>query len=110
MKGIEPTNHALFVDDLLLFKGASMNIAKVFSVILQDFCNIYGALINKRKIIVFGWNVDHHTILQIAHFLGFSDFATWEKIKYLGLPLTLGHNKSSLWDEVLRKTKSKIKS
>ena len=32
------------------------------------------------------------------------------KIKYLELPLTLGSNKASLWDEVLSKMKSKIRS
>jgi hypothetical protein len=92
----------------LLCWGASINIAKVFNEILQSFCSISRALINKRKSAVYGWNVDQQTILRIAHFLGFSGYASWEKIKYLGLPLTLGSNKSSLWIEVIRKIKSKI--
>ena len=89
---------------------SSINIAKVFSGILQDLCSISGALINKRKSDVFGWNVEHHGILWIYHFLGFLGFAIWEKIKYLGLPLTLGSNKSLLWADVLRTMKTKIKA
>jgi hypothetical protein len=38
----------------------------------------------------------------------FQGFVSWDKIKYLGLPLTLGANKSSLWMEVISKFKSKI--
>ena len=57
---------------------------------------------------MYGWNVEQKDIQLIAHYLGFTGFARWEKIKYLGLPLILGANKSSLWDEVLRKLKSKI--
>ena len=54
---------------------------------------------------MYGWNADQQTIQKIAHLLGFSGYASWEKIKYLGLPLTLGSNKSSLWFEVIRKIK-----
>ena len=55
-KAIEPINHTLFADDSLLLGGSSIKIAKVFSETLQDFCGISGALINKRKSIVYGWN------------------------------------------------------
>jgi len=40
--------------------------------------------------------------------MGFSGHVNWEKINYLGLPLTLGVNKTSLWQEILRKIKKKI--
>ena len=110
MHGLEPISHALFADDSLLLGGASIKIENVFNKILQNFCSTSGALINKRKSGVYGWNVDQHTIQRISHFLGFSGHATWEKIKYLGLPLTLGANNSSLWLEVLSKIKSKIAS
>jgi hypothetical protein len=40
--------------------------------------------------------------------LGFSGYASWEKIKYIGLPLTLGSNKASLWEEIISKFKAKI--
>jgi len=62
-KGLDPINHALFADDSLMLGGASIKIAKNFSKILQGFCSISRALINKRKSTVYGWNVDHQTIL-----------------------------------------------
>ena len=37
-RGVDPINHALFADDSLLLGGASILIARVFSVILQNFC------------------------------------------------------------------------
>ena len=79
MKGIEPINHALFAEDSLLLGGASIKIAKVFSGILQYFCGMSGALINKRRSIVYGWNVEQKYINRIAHYLGFTGFEIWEK-------------------------------
>jgi hypothetical protein len=107
-KGLDPINHALFADDSLMLGGASIKIAKNFSEILQGFCSISGALINKRKSAVYGWNADQQTIQRISQYLGFSGYASWEKIKYLGLPLTLGPNKSSLWTETISKFNAKI--
>ena len=46
---IEPINHSLFVDDSLLLGGASTIISKAFIRIIQDFCNIPRALINKKR-------------------------------------------------------------
>ena len=62
-KGIEPINHALFVDDSLLLGGSSLRIARVFNEILQIFCIVSGALVNKRKSAVYGWNTNEQTIL-----------------------------------------------
>ena len=62
-KGIEPINHALLSDDSLLLGGDSLRIERVFNEILQSFCNISGALVNKRKILVYGWNTNEQTIL-----------------------------------------------
>ena len=107
-KGIDPIDHALFYDDSLLLGGASLRIVRSFHEILQSFCSISGVLINKRKSVVYGWNTNEHTILRIARFLGFSGFATWDKINYRGLPLTLVFNRSSLWSEVINKIKAKI--
>ena len=109
-RGVDPINHAVFVDDSLLLGGASLKIAQVFIEILQNFCLISGALINKRKSVVYGWNVDHPSILRIAHSLGFPGFDKWDKIKYLGLPLNLVPSPPSLWLEVITKIKAKITS
>ena len=107
---MDPINHALFADDSLLLGGASWKIARAFNEILQKFCLILGALVNNKKSVVYGWNVDHSAILRIANSLGFPGFDKWEKIKYLGLPLTLGSSPPSLWLEVIAKLKAKISS
>lgn len=107
-RGVDPINHALFADDSLLLGGALIKITKDFKEIFQHFCLITGALINKRKSVVYGWNVDHPTILRISCILGFPGYDKWEKIKYLGLPLTLGPSPPSLWTEVIIKIKAKI--
>ena len=65
-------------------------------------------MINKAKSAVYGWNVEPSAILRISGFLGFPGFDKWDKIKYLGLPLTLGPSPPSLWLEVLAKLKAKI--
>ena len=49
VKGIEPINHSLFVDDSLLMGRASIIISKAFSKILQDLCSITRVLINNKK-------------------------------------------------------------
>eukprot|EP00253_Pinus_taeda_P034254 PITA_34254 len=56
----------------------------------------------------FLWNVDQQAIQRIALSLSFLGFTSWDKIKSLGLPITLGPNKLSLWKEVISKIKSKI--
>jgi len=95
-KGAEEVNHALFFDDSLLLGGASLQIARAFNEIIQNFCCISGVLVNKRKSVVYGWNMKEKTILRIARLLGFPGFVSLNKIKYLGLPLMLGADRSSL--------------
>ena len=45
---------------------------------------------------------------KILQILGFEGYATWDKVKYMGLPLTLGQNNPSLWLEIVNKIKAKI--
>ena len=92
VQGIAPVNHALFADDSLLLGGTSLKISNTFKSILQKYCNISGALISEMKRVVFGWNTDQQTIERIASVLGFNGHAVWDKIKYLGLPLSRGSN------------------
>ena len=63
---------------------------------MQHFCIVSGAFIKNLKSAVYGWNVDHSIVANISHILGFEGYATWDKVKYLGLPLTLGQNNPSL--------------
>ena len=63
VRGVNPINHALFANDSLLLGGASLKISRAFDEILQNLCVPSGALINKRKSVVYGWNVHHLSIL-----------------------------------------------
>eukprot|EP00253_Pinus_taeda_P002669 PITA_02669 len=101
-------NHALFADDALLLGGASLRMAKSFKSTLQKFYNATGALISERKSAVYAWNSDQQTTDRIASELGFKGYAEWDKIKYLGLPLTMGSNRNNLWEEVISKFNKKI--
>eukprot|EP00253_Pinus_taeda_P023772 PITA_23772 len=83
-------------------------MAKAFKSILQKYCSVTGALISERKSALYGWNSDQQTIDRIASELGFNGFAEWDKIKYLGLPLTMGSNRNNLWEEVISKFNKKI--
>ena len=71
--GVEAINHALFADDTLLLGGASLKMERVFAEIMHHLCIISGALINNRKSVVYGWDVDHS---NISHILGFEGFST----------------------------------
>ena len=77
---------------------------------MHNFCIISRALINNSKSVVYGWYVDHSTVANITQILGSDGYATWDKVKYLGLPLTLGQNNHSLWLEIISKIKANISS
>ena len=108
--GVDSINHALFANDSLLLGGASLRMERDFKEILQKFCLISGALINNRKSAVYFYNTYHSTIVNISQILDFVGYDTWDKIKYLSLPLTLGQNNPSLWLEIISKIKAKIAS
>ena len=57
---------------------------------------------------MYGWNTDQTKMDKILQILGFEGYATWDKVKNLGLPLTLGQNNPSLWLEIVNKIKAKI--
>ena len=57
---------------------------------------------------MFRWNVDQLKVEKNSQILGFEGYASWDKVKYLGLPLTLGQNNPSLWLEIIRKIKENI--
>ena len=57
-RDVDPINHVFF-----LLGGSSMNISRAFHIILNKFCHISGALINKTKSVVYGWNVEFSVIL-----------------------------------------------
>ena len=73
-------------------------------------CIISEDLINNRKSVVYGWNADPSTIANISQILGFEGFVSWDKVKYLGLSLTLGQTNPTIWLEIISKLKANIAS
>lgn len=108
INGTNPINHALFTNDSILMGGTSIKIARAFNGAIQSFCRVSRAMVNKRKSSVYGWAVDQQTILRIAQALGFTGYVSWEKFKYLGLPLTLGIIKAPHWIKIISKIKAKM--
>lgn len=105
---VVPLNHSLFADDSLLLGGASPRIAKAFDSVLKSYCRVSGALINERKSEIYSWNTGQQELMVITNILGFRGHACWDRIKYLGLPITNGVNRRTLWTDIIGKIKSKI--
>jgi hypothetical protein len=108
MKDLKPLNHTLFANDSLMLGGASNRVAFAFKDTLQAYCKASRALISERKSTIYSWNAEEDETQKIAHNLGFIGHSKWDKINYLGLPLTLGTNRVNLWEGVLTKIKGKI--
>ena len=72
MKELDPINHALFSDDSLMLGGASYRIASAFKVTLQDYFIVSGSFINKRKSVVYSWNVEETEVQKVTRILGFN--------------------------------------
>ena len=104
----DPLIHALFSDDSLLLGGASTRISKAFDSVLKSYYRVSGALVNESKSEIFSWNTDQHELNSISNLLGFRGHAQWDRFKYLGLPITNGLNRRSLWNDIICKIKSKI--
>jgi len=103
-----PLNHALFADGSLLLGGVSIRIAKAFDNVLKSYYRVTNALINESKSKIYSWNTEQQEITNISKILGFKGQAKWDSFRYLGLPISSGVNKRSLWTHIISKIKSKI--
>eukprot|EP00253_Pinus_taeda_P019238 PITA_19238 len=107
-QGAEGQNHALFADDTILLAGASTRIARSINATLNKYCRVSGALINENKTEVYSWNIEQRELSDITTILGFKGHSNWDSFRYLGLPISSGSNKRSLWSELISKIKAKI--
>eukprot|EP00253_Pinus_taeda_P008973 PITA_08973 len=106
--GAEGQNHALFADDTILLGGATKRIARSINATLNKYCRVSGALINENKTEVYSWNIEQRELSDITTLLGFKGQVNWDNFRYLGLPITSGTNKRSLWSDLISKIKAKI--
>lgn len=107
-QGVQIINHALFADDVIYLGGALVRIRKKFKKSLSAYRRASGGKININKSEIFGWNIDQSSMNKIASALDMKGHDDWEKLKYLGLPIFLGNNKGTHWQEVMEKIQGKI--
>jgi hypothetical protein len=86
-RGVKDINHAQFVDDTLLLRGASTIIARKFKQQLDLYKEASGSQINYRKSKIFGWNYKPREMVEISRILEMEEETQWESFNYLGDPI-----------------------
>jgi hypothetical protein len=66
VRGVRRINNSQFVDDTLLLGGASQIMAQRFKLVLDQYEQASGGLINKNKSQIYAWNVKVGTMARIA--------------------------------------------
>jgi hypothetical protein len=92
----------------MLLIGGSIAIVVRFKIVQDNFLNASKGSINKRKMIIYGWNItpQHmHSITQGLQFLGVTNC---DSFNYLGTPILIGNPKSSICQGIVRKIKKKM--
>lgn len=84
--------------------------ASRFKVVLDDFCEAAGSILNKGKFHIYSWNTLPSLLSSIARCLGFTASPSWSSFKYLGLPIFLKRAYSKYWLPQLEKFKSKLQA
>ncbi|KAL4366542.1 hypothetical protein GQ457_05G026420 [Hibiscus cannabinus] len=101
-------SHIQFADDLIMFYGAGESQIKNIVRILREFELASRLKLNLKKSKLVGINVDEKKTDYWATLLHCQS----EKIpcQYLGLPLGVKRNSTSIWEPTLKKFKTKIMS
>ena len=100
--------HSLFADDTLLFGLSSIIEAKYIKEILNSYTMFFGQNISKQKSKIFLFNTRSDVGRRICKILEFEQdhFPS----SYLGVPFFMGSNKSSYWNNIVRRIKSRTMS
>jgi hypothetical protein len=69
--------------------GASMIISRRFKLILDQFIQVLGGLINHNKSQIYDWNIKSPSIKGISQILQFPISVEWKTFKCLGIPICL---------------------
>jgi hypothetical protein len=107
-RGVRRINNSQFVDDTLLLGGASQTMARRFKLVLNQYEQASGGLINKLKSQIYAWNVKARTMARIAHILQFPFTMDWKYFKYLGTPISIKALPREAWQGILQKLKRSI--
>jgi hypothetical protein len=107
-RGVKRINNSQFADDTLLLGGASHVMAQRFKIILDQYEQVSGGLINKHKSQIYAWNVKASTMARIAQILQFPFTTDWKYFKYLGTPISLKALPGEAWKSILQKIKDQF--
>ena len=107
-RGVKNVNHALFADDSIFLGAAFVLIASRFKVVLEDFCEATGSILNKGKCHIFFWNTSVSILCTISRCMGFAASSSWTSFKYLGLPIFQKNAFSKDWLPLLETFKLKL--
>jgi hypothetical protein len=107
-RGVRRINNSQFVDDTLLLGGASQTMARRFKLVLDQYEQASGGLINKLKSQIYAWNIKAGTMARIANILQFSFTTDWKYFKYLGTPISIKSLPGEAWQVILQKLKDQF--
>ena len=107
---VRDINHAQFADDTLLLGGESLHSARHFKHELEIYKEVSGSKINFQKSKIFSWKCSARELQEITRILGMGGTMDWERFIYLGIPIYKTKIKSTNWDIILDKIKTKIQS
>ena len=103
-------NHSQFVEDTFFMRGAPCIVARIFKVILDQFMEASGGLLNNAKSSIFGWNTPIITLQHVSQFFGIPFKSNWSHFKHLGLPISKDVMKVEVWYVIVDKMKKKMKN
>jgi hypothetical protein len=96
-RGVKGINHSQFDHDTLLLGGASRIIERRFKLVLDQYTQISGGLINKNKIQIYAWSIDARSLFVLAQILSYPISEDWKLFKYLGMPIYLKSIPGEYW-------------
>jgi hypothetical protein len=88
-RGVRRINNSQFIDDTLFLGGASQTMATRFKLVLDQYGEASGGVINKHKIQIYAWNIKASILARITNILQFPFSVDWKFFKYLGTPISL---------------------
>ncbi|XP_024156261.1 uncharacterized protein LOC112164272 [Rosa chinensis] len=100
-------HHLLFADDCFLFGEASVRECQAFKDLLSIYARASGQRINLQKSsVVFSGSVDLQTRNHLSSILGVT--CVKEHGLYLGLPIHVGHNKTTIFSYLKERLTKKL--
>lgn len=96
-RGVRRINHSQFVDNTLLIGGASKIMASRFKLVLDQYVEVSGGVINKNKSQIYAWNIRASSLMRIGSILQFPFSVEWKYFKYLRIPISMKSLPGEAW-------------